>query len=392
MSEGKPSDIQNILKNIEKSRRIAIILPQQVSVDVLSAAMALQAALTRKSDSLVAALVFSAASHLPELPFLRRPPEVHSALNSGNQLAIKVSNRRAQPSELRYEKSASGLTIYITPEKGTFSEQDVSVLPGAGSFDLFLILGAASFEQLGNLYTDNAKLFFETPNVNIDYNPANEYYGSMNYVRATASSLCEVVMDFIEAMPGALQNNRAATSLLAGIISQTGSFRDPKTTPQALMKASRLVAAGARQQDIIQHLFKTKPLALLQLWGRALARLNAVPEKGAVTAIVTASDLEKTQVQPESFYLVLKDIVEMVTNYSLVLLVAETGNSKTQILAAGLPHEDLQAVARSLGGTTDPAAVFLTGKYEYISFDVNVNLDTAQQRITELINSRSSVV
>ncbi len=393
MTENKPAEISNIVKNIEKARRVAIVLPAQVSVDGLSAAMALQAALMRKSDSLVSALVFSSSMSLPELPFLRRHPVVHSALNSGNQLVIKVSNHRAQPAELRYEKDGGGLTIYITPEKGNFSEQDVSVLPGSGNFDLVIILGASGFEQLGNIYTENAKLFFETTALNIDYNPSNEYYGSMNYVQTTASSLSEVVMDLIEAMPGALQNNRAATSLLAGIISQTGSFRDPKTTPQALMKASRLVAAGARQQDIIQHLFKTKPLSLLQLWGRALARLNASPEKSVVTAIVTASDLEKTQVPIESLHVVLKDIIEMVNSYSLAFLVAEVGNNKTQILAAGLPHEDLSQIAKSFNESVQnikPA--LLTGKYEFVSFEVNDNLDSVQLKLNELINKRNSVL
>jgi nanoRNase/pAp phosphatase (c-di-AMP/oligoRNAs hydrolase) len=403
MPENNTTDIQNILKNIAKSKRIAIALPAQVSVDALCAALALQAALQTDSEKkdIPAVMIFSAGQDIPALPFLRRAPQIHSATSGGSQLAIKVSNKNAEPGELRYEKSSDGLTVFITPKgesPGTFTEQDVTVLPAVTNFDLVVIIGASNFEQLGKIYTDNTKLFFGTPNINLDINPSNEYYGTMNFVNTTASSLCEVMMDIIEALPDGLpknpENTRAATTLLAGIISQTASFRDPKTTPQALLKASRLVTAGARQQDIIQHLFKTKPLPLLQLWGRALARLTEYPEKKIITAIVTASDLEKTKVPIDSLPIVLRDIVEMVTGYSLVILVAETGVQSSQLLIAGLPFEKISKLAQGLSGTDQSGVVskLLTGKYEYVSVAVPLGIDQTQIKLAELIEKHQSVV
>lgn len=399
-------NLPTILKNITQAKRIAIALPQQLTLDAVCAALALKTAIISQPDKSVT--LFSTSTDVPALPFLdsaAQNPQLNSALSSGNGLAIKIANSHAQPKELRYEKTPEGgLVVFITPSEGQFMESDVTILPNATSFDLVIILGATNFEQLGSVYTDNTKLFFETPNINIDIDPTNEYYGSVNVVNATATSLCEVVMDIIEAIPDALANETVSTSLLAGIISQTASFRDPKTTPATLLKASRLVTRGAKQQNIIQHLFKTKPLPLLQLWGRALARLSAMPEKQALTAVITASDLEKTKVEIDSLAIVLRDIIEMVTGYSLVILLAElpaalsNGGSKVQVLLAGLPHENILQLAGKLIAADNPMSdnmnlkvATLIGKHEYASFSLTKPLAEVQQILTEQIAKRSLV-
>lgn len=392
-------EIQTIIKTIGSAKRIAIVLPQTTNVDLIGSASALATAVSMSPDK--TAMIFSSSAGSVILPFLKDAsghiPQIHTGLNGSEQLAIKISNRNAQPKELRYEKDKDGLTVFITPEAGAqFKEADVSVLPSATNFDLVIILGTASFEQLGNIFTENTKLFFETPNINIDINPANEYFGTINFIKTSASSISEVVMDVIEAMPNVLANNLVSTALLSGIISQTSSFRDPKTTPQALLKASRLIDDGAKQQEIVQYLFKTKPLPLLQLWGRALARLTALPEKQILTAVVTKSDMEKTKVAVEFLPAVVRDIIEMITGYSLVILLAELPAGGTQILVSGLPFEDLnKTVMQFLAADAEPLnqkPASLTGKYEYLSFHIDDSLVLAQEHLNKIIANRSSVV
>ena len=383
-------EIQTIIKTIDPAKQIAIVLPKQANVDLVGAAMALSLGLTSSAGSAKKATIFGIEPS--NLSFLKTQPKVHPALNSGTQLAIKISNKHAEPSELRYEKGNDGLTVFITPKNGQFQESDVTVLPPSTNFDLVVILGAANFEAIGSLYTENTKLFFETPHINIDTNPTNEFFGSVNYVQTTASSVSEIVMDILEAIKVPLDNETLATALLSGIISQTSSFRDPKTTPQAMLKASRLIQAGAKQQDIIQHLFKTKPLALLQLWGRALARLVALPEKQILTAVVTKSDLEKTQTGIDTLPLVARDIIEMITGYSLVILLAELPAEGTQVIVAGLPFEDLNKVSEQLKAGPSQAKAPLVAKYEYVSVFAKDDLAQVQDNLNKLIENRNSVV
>jgi bifunctional oligoribonuclease and PAP phosphatase NrnA len=396
-------NIETIIKNIDSAGRIAIALPKDVTVDLACAAVALAEGLKSRAGKAgnPSCYIFSAAEKFPSLPFLKNQPRVFSQLSNNGQMAIKVSNAHGQPSEIKYETDSGGLVIYIKSESGQIEESDVSVLSSPAGFDLVIILGAASFEQLGSLYTNLTKMFFETPNINIDVNPANEFYGTVNLVAATASSVSEVVMDVLTAA-GASENTEVATALLGGIISQTNSFRDPKTSPATLLKSSRLISAGARQQEIIQHLFKTKPLPQLQLWGRALARLVAFPEKQALLTVVTSSDLTKTHADSEALPKALRDILEMITGYSLVALIAETSPTGAQVLVAGLPFEELGKFAQGMGvvggGAGAGAAQTagkpspLVGKYEFMSFSVTGALAEVQAQVTKLIENRGSVV
>ena len=377
-------NLQTIIKNIGQAKRIAIVLPKTATIDAFCSAFALQAAL---ADAIILC-----DSPAPSLPFLTETPQVVTGLSNSNKLAIKVSNKTAVPKELSYEKTDSGLTIYITPDKNQFTEKDVSILPAPGNFDLVIIIGASNVEQLGKIYTDNTKLFFETPHINIDNNPANEFYATLNLVVTTQNSLSEIVMDIIEGLPVGLKKDVITTGLLAGIISQTSSFRDPKTTPSALQKASRLVASGARQQDIIQHLFKTKPLPLLQLWGRALARINSQPDKQFLTAVVTASDLEKTNMPIHLLPDVLRDIIEMVSDYPLVAFLAELPEGKgVQVLLAGLPFEKITEFVKQLTSTIAQTTP-LVGNYQYVSIKVDGGLQDVQTKLLLLLENRNSVV
>lgn len=396
MTDTKNPDIETIIKTIGKSTRIAIVLPEQSNIDLVSASIALATAIkAAEKEAEKVLMIFSAAGSQknPVLPFLKTSLNIHPALNSSDQLEIRISNQNAKPTELRYEKDDDGLTVFITPNPGgKFKEEDIMVSPPMVKFDLVIILGASNFEQLGSVYTQNTKLFFETPHINIDTNPANEFFGTINFVQATASSVSELVMDIVEAIPEALKDEIVSTALLAGIISQTSSFRDPRTTPQAMLKASRLIEAGAKQQEIIQYLFKTKPLPLLQLWGRALARLTALPEKQTLTAVVTKSDMEKTQVGVESLPVVVRDIIEMITGYSLVILLAELPSGGVQAVIAGLPFEDLAAIMTQLKVTTSMLRTPLSGKYEYISIHLESGLVETQELLNKIIENRNSVV
>src|SRR5262245_28401838 len=99
-------NLQTIIKNIGQAKHVAIALPEQASVDAYCAAFALQAALPSSA--------VLGAGRVPELLFLPNLPSVTSGLSDSNSLAIKISNQNAQPKELRYEKTNSGLTVFIT--------------------------------------------------------------------------------------------------------------------------------------------------------------------------------------------------------------------------------------------------------------------------------------
>ncbi len=353
--------IQQVATYIKNAKQAAILLSQEPSIDALGSAYALQSVITAQGGG---AMIFSSASSLPSLPFFQSPTPVMSALGSGQEFSIKVSNANAQPGELRYDMLPDGVIIFLKPKQGQFKTSDVSVTPAVSKPDVIFTLGVATPEQLGELYTANPNLFFESPVVNIDVNPGNEYYGAVNAINANATSIAEHLMDAVSLFPENLKQDTVATGLLAGIIEQTQSFRDPKTTPVTLSKAAQLIEAGARQQDIIQHLFKTKPFPLLQLWGRALARLSSVPEKSLLYSGLTKADMERTSGNTTALVEVLRDLIDMVSGFNVIALAAEV-ESGIEILIAGLPHVRVVEIIQKLGAVNE-LPHRLVGKYEYV--------------------------
>ena len=68
-----------------------------------------------------------------------------------------------------------------------------------------------------------------------------------------------------------------AADLMAGLVIDTATFQHPNATPRTLRVAGELRAAGAPLSDISRRIYRTKPNAQLQLFGRVLARLETAP-------------------------------------------------------------------------------------------------------------------
>ena len=69
-----------------------------------------------------------------------------------------------------------------------------------------------------------------------------------------------------------------ASPVLVAIFAPGFLYRDPAQFDLA----GDMLEAQADRQEVVLHLFKTKPLAMLQLWGRVLSRLEASQEASQV--------------------------------------------------------------------------------------------------------------
>lgn len=101
--------------------------------------------------------------------------------------------------------------------------------------------------------------------IKIDHHPDDEPYGDLSWVDDQASSCSEMIYRFYQRFAKQLKlPQQAANALFAGIVGDTGRFMYPATTPQTMLVAGALMAAGAdaaaicRREDEI-----TLPLAKL---------------------------------------------------------------------------------------------------------------------------------
>lgn len=377
----EPEILQKLETALKPTHHIGLVLPERLGVDEFCTALALAKKLELSGKRTT---IFSSAKNLPATNFFKNLPKIHHDFTTGNEFVIKVSSQHAKPKQLRYEKVRDDLLIYLTPESGRLTEQDIELLPQAGDLDILLMLGVASLDLVGGLYSNHAEVFFNLPKIVINNKIDQEYFGAINWVENSVSSLSEQVAQWLLLDEQAAQEDIVTTGLLAGIIDSTQSFRDPKTTPQTLAVAADLVQRGARRQEIIQHLFKTKSFALLQLWGRALARIKTLPEQALLYTLLTEQDFTKTEASAELLPQVLGELVVMASSYQAIVIAAKLP-THTEIYLAGKPHIKLRRLAKQISPTQEPALEPLNGQYYFVKLSLpNLPLEQAEIIISNL--------
>lgn len=330
---------QQLSELFSKSEHILILLPDQCSGDAYGAALGLDRFLERMGKSAVIAA--KDAERLKEqFSFLHPPRELLAEISGVREFILSFDTKHNRIVSVRTEEDTETYRIFITPEKGSIDPRDFSFIPAKFSFDLAITLDAPDKEHFEKISENSPDIFYEVPIINIDRHAGNEHFGQVNFVDMTAAASSEIVANILEKVDEKLVDESVAEPLLAGIISATESFQRKNTTPGALQTASRLMDRGANQQSIITHLYRTQPLRLLKLWGRAMAGLRWHESIRLVSAAVTPEDLVETRSRIEDLPSVLEKIR---AHFSLgsffLLLFRETPNSVRAIIHSSSPDK-----------------------------------------------------
>ncbi len=133
----------------------------------------------------------------------------------------------------------------------------------------------------------------------IDHHPTNTYYGTINLVDTKASSTTEIVYQFFTDTKVEITKH-IATSLLVGLMTDTGIFSNSGTSKNALSIASTLVRKGADLTAIRKNIIIDKRMSTLKLWGKALAKLTHEKELDVVYTTISIEDMLTCGVDEES--------------------------------------------------------------------------------------------
>lgn len=334
----EPNIEQQILEQFKKAGKILIVLPENLNVDALSAGLALRLFLLKQQKE----VSIASSGLVPlQLKFLPGADVVQNHLTQGKSLVVSINTAVKKLEEISYQKTPQAVQIYLKSEADEFEEQDISFSKEAAPLDLIIALGGKSLESFGKIFEQATDRFFETPKINIDCQATNEYFGAINLVDITSTSVSEILVELMQKYEEQLIDEDIATCLLSGIIEKTSSFQHVQTTPKAFLKASELVALGGRQQEVVKNIFKTKSLPLLKLWGRALARLKLVEGRPVVYAPLSLMDFEKAGAGPAEILPALKELAENLSGNKIFALIFEI--QKNQIGLQMAVHEQIQA-------------------------------------------------
>ncbi len=312
-----------VLNLLRQKNNVLIALPKHPSLDAITAGLALSLALEKlQQKSKIVAADFSL---LPNHSFLPKGKDIGKDLKALRKFIIHLDLNHSQVDELSYDidNSTKKLNIYISPKNGFFETKDLSSSLGDFAYDVIFVLDAPDLESLGSTYEDNAEFFYHTPIVNIDHKAGNEQFGQINLLDLTATSTSEIIFELLKDLKENVIDEYIATNLLAGIISKTKSFKTNSVTPRSLAIASHLISSGARREDIVRHLYQSKPLSTLKLWGRTLARLKSAPDQKIVWSLLGQEDFAKTKAQEEELANVIDELIVNTPDAKIIFILYE---------------------------------------------------------------------
>lgn len=235
------------------------------------------------------------------------------------------------PTSFQYMPDASSYVQHIDPRQ----------------FDLVITVDAATKAQTG-FYETCPELFSgEIPLINIDHHVSNEIFGTLNLVVADACSTTAVLWEIFRVLGWSVSPD-AATCLLNGVMTDTGSLQHSNTTPKTYRIAAKMLAAGASLHKIRQNVFKSTPVSTLKLWGRILDRME-IDHENVVVSSVSDEDFEKTGADPKDASGVI-DYLNMVPQAKYALLLTDRAGRVKGSFRTHREDVNVSRIAGSFGG------------------------------------------
>jgi nanoRNase/pAp phosphatase (c-di-AMP/oligoRNAs hydrolase) len=290
------------------SSHLLITFRKEWNVDAAASALALSAFFTARGKRVdIVADGFVAPKSLAFLPGVEN---IRPAFSQLQKFVISLDVSKTPIDELSYDVENGKLRIHVTPKNGgRYDGKDVTTAASEFKYDCIITVDTPDYASLGTLFSANTEFFFNRPVVNIDHDPANEQFGNVNAVDITATSSAECTYSLLKETGEHFMREDIATCLLAGIISKTRSFKTSNVTPKTLDIASALVAAGAHRDEIVNGLYRTRTLATLKLWGRALARLKFDPSIKMAWTLIVRQDFVHAGASEEHLVDVIDELI-----------------------------------------------------------------------------------
>lgn len=341
---------QQINELIKNNQNILIVSHKKLGGDALGAMLALEKVLAKleKNVSIISSEnIDKLYDYLPGLD------KIKSDILGTRDLIIRLDTDKTPLEKLSYNQEERFVNVVISPKKGKINQSDIEFIQGNFKFDLIFVLDTPDVEKIDKVYDQETELFFETPIINIDHHAGNEYFGTVNLVDLTATSTCEILVSVIESFGTGHFDEDVATCLLTGIIADTESYKNINTTPKSLTISAQMLAAGARQQEIISNLYKTQTFDSLKLWGKILSKLEYNQDLKTAISTLSRDDLNQKQINFYDVRVILENSLAQIPNSEIVLVLAEIEPNKIQGLLKSFSSLDALKITSNLGGTGD---------------------------------------
>jgi nanoRNase/pAp phosphatase (c-di-AMP/oligoRNAs hydrolase) len=325
---------RQFIETVKRSGHALVTFRRDWTVDAVSSALAAARAIRKLGKPVD--VVSDGFEPTRQIRFLPGVSEIRPDFSNLEKLVITLDLSKTKLDELSYDMDGDKLRIFVTPKGGRFAQDDLSAASSEFRYDLIITVDTPDYRSLGRLFDSNAELFYKRPTLNVDHDPGNEMFGNINAVDITASSTAEILHGLFKKADEHFLDEETATLLLTGMISKTRSFKSPAVTPRTLDVASELIAAGAKREEIVQNLYRTRTVPVLKLWGRALARLKHDPVTKTAWTLLVRQDFIHAGAGEESLPDIIDELIVNAPEAEVTAILYEQEDTKERGKVGGI--------------------------------------------------------
>jgi len=214
-------------------------------------------------------------------------------------------------------------------------------------FDLIITLDCGNVERT-KLDKEILSRGPEQKVLEIDHHPKIKDYADLEIRDSAAAATTEILYYFIKANKIKISKD-LASCILTGILTDTGNFLYPSTSPETVDIASEMLVRGAKLPQIMENTWRNKSIASMKTWGKAMSRLKINKEHNFGFTVLKNEDVpdEVTEEELEG----MSGFLSNLNAVNAVMLLRELPDGRIKgSLRTSNPKVDVSKLARVLGG------------------------------------------
>jgi len=219
--------------------------------------------------------------------------------------------------------------------------------------------------------------------VRVDHHPDPQHFTDVEVVDDNAAATAELIFELVRAAGGKITRSMAR-ALYVAILTDTGSFRYPKTSPRTHRITAELIELGADPAELAKLAYNQYSLDLLRLQGHMLDIMQSAAEGRLVWSALDQDTLRAYGVQ-ESELDNFASFGMQVAGVLVSVLCVETPDGRVKVSLrsdASLPVNDLAAEWGG-GGHASAAGATVFGELRQVT-------DMVLSRVKALIDSHTA--
>jgi hypothetical protein len=239
--------LEKIKNLIAENENIGIAVGKNPGVDEMAAALALYLAFSGTSKKVAVVCPTEPIVKVSSLVGIDRVKKTFEGGVDGD-LTVTFPYKEGEIEKISYTLEEGKLNILVKAgEDGlSFNEKDVEYKREGTAPGLVFVVGTPRISDLGTAF--EVEMLKNSKIVNIDYKPENQGFGDIPLLGASASSVSELMANFISAL-GLKMDIDITSNLLSGIADATNNFQSANTSPLAFETAALLMKKGAVRQN-----------------------------------------------------------------------------------------------------------------------------------------------